>query len=402
MRRSDTTDYSNKQLHGIALAELLTYIQESRTESEVAPVFKLADLVEMYTSILKDLGADAETRAHSTRLKDRILANIPDIRAHKQGRDVLLVFEGDIGLVLKKSCESDFGEEAIILAKTADIVRRDMLTHKAAFNGTFSQCEQEEAVPKSLTTLVGMIMSGSNIETQFSNAADVQAKLTVSQLLQYNIIVRRREGSISHYHTVDREPPLPIYVGLLVHATTRKRVLIDKLYDIGLSISYDRLLSISNHLGNDVCARYEAEYVVCPPKLRRGLFTTSAVDNIDHNPSSSTARGAFHGTGISLFQHPSKDVSGEDRGQSGFQQSERNQKSISALPEAYTSVLPASLHIKQPTLPEVHVYPPTPGRRVSASLEDDHRLVKCYIIFSLNHPLTNPTHVYYVFLIFEL
>ena len=78
--------------------------------------------------------------------------------------------------------------------------------------------------------------------------------------------------------------------------------MIDKLYDIGLSISYDRLLSISNHLGNDVC----------PPKLRRGLFTTSAVDNIDHNPSSSTARGAFHGTGISLFQHPSKDVSGED------------------------------------------------------------------------------------------
>ena len=53
MRRSDTKYDSNKQLHGIALAELLTYIQESRTESEIAPVFKLADLVEMYTSILK-------------------------------------------------------------------------------------------------------------------------------------------------------------------------------------------------------------------------------------------------------------------------------------------------------------------------------------------------------------
>ena len=62
---------------------------------------------------------------------------------------MLLVFEGGIGLALKKSCERDFDEEATILAKTADIVRRDMLTHKTAFNGTFSQCEQEEAVPKS-------------------------------------------------------------------------------------------------------------------------------------------------------------------------------------------------------------------------------------------------------------
>ena len=89
----------------------------------------------MYTSRLTYLGADAETRAHSTRLKDRILANIQDIRAHKQGRDVLLVFEGKLGLALKKSCESDFDEEAIILAKTADIVRRDMLTHKTASMG---------------------------------------------------------------------------------------------------------------------------------------------------------------------------------------------------------------------------------------------------------------------------
>ena len=36
--------------------------------------------------------------------------------------------------------------------------------------------------------------------------------------------------------------------------------------------------------------------VVCPPKLRQGLFTTGAVDNIDHNPSSATAKDSFHGT----------------------------------------------------------------------------------------------------------
>ena len=33
-------------------------------------------------------------------------------------------------------------------------------------------------------------------------------------------------------------------------------------------------------------------------------FTTSSVDNIDHNTSSTCAEGSFHGMGISLFQQP--------------------------------------------------------------------------------------------------
>jgi hypothetical protein len=44
--------------------------------------------------------------------------------------------------------------------------------------------------------------------------------------------------------------------------------------------------------------------VVCPAILQKGLFTTSAVDNIDHNPSATTATISCHGTGISVFQHP--------------------------------------------------------------------------------------------------
>ena len=40
------------------------------------------------------------------------------------------------------------------------------------------------------------------------------------------------------------------------------------------------------------------------PKSKKTLFTTSAYDNIDHNPSSITAKESFHGTGISVFQHP--------------------------------------------------------------------------------------------------
>ena len=31
-----------------------------------------------------------------------------------------------------------------------------------------------------------------------------------------------------------------------------------------------------------------------------------ALDNLDHNPSSTTAQGSFHGTGISVFQFPTE------------------------------------------------------------------------------------------------
>lgn len=42
-------------------------------------------------------------------------------------------------------------------------------------------------------------------------------------------------------------------------------------------------MQISTNLGNSVCAQFEEEGVVCPPKLRQSLFTTGNVDNIDHN-----------------------------------------------------------------------------------------------------------------------
>ena len=64
-----------------------------------------------------------------------------------------------------------------------------------------------------------------------------------------------------------REPPLPIYVGLLLHGETRKRSLVDKFYGLGLSASDDKVLSISADLGNDTSELNKSEGVVCPRQL---------------------------------------------------------------------------------------------------------------------------------------
>ena len=125
------------------------------------------------------------------------------------------------------------------------------------------------------------------------------------------------------------------------------------MFSLGLCVSYDRLLQVTADIANGVCQQFAAGDVVCPPKMRKGLFTVAAVDNIDYNPSSATAKDSFHGTGISLMQLPTHQTSGFDRGVLVIHPSTSSSKSVAPLPTKYTSVLLAALETKQFTAPTV-------------------------------------------------
>ena len=187
-----------------------------------------------------------------------------------------------------------------------------MLKMQASFAGSFDLDCKVRSMPHSLPVMVVMILNGPNFKSQGCDGVS-QASITIVQLLQCHISVRQWPGSIGVYHQNTIETPLPIYAGLVVHARTRKRDLIETLFDLGLSISYDRVMEISTTIGNHVCNYYQQNEVVCPPNLREGLFITAVIDNIDHNPSSTTATDALHGIGISLFQHPRNYGDGYER-----------------------------------------------------------------------------------------
>ena len=132
----------------------------------------------------------------------------------------------------------------------------------------------------------------------------------------------------------------------MLHTKTRKRELVDSLFNLGLCISYDRVLSISTHLGNKLCGHYEVEKAVCPPNLTSSLFTTATADNIDHNPSSTSAHDSFHGTGISLFQYQSSESRGVQRvvlAENHDVSSASTKRTLSKLPESYTTLHPLAL-----------------------------------------------------------
>ena len=66
-------------------------------------------------------------------------------------------------------------------------------------------------------------------------------------------------------------------------------------------------------MATSACERFEEDGVVAPVCLRKGIFTVAAIDNLDHNPSATTASSSFHDTEINMFLLPSKKVSGIER-----------------------------------------------------------------------------------------
>ena len=175
--------------------------------------------------------------------------------------------------------------------------------------------------------------------------------MSIAQLVQFNSIKhkRKQEPKQQHHHHSDHETPLPLYISLMLHAETRKRGIIDKLAKLGICASYSRIQQLSATVTEVLCEQYSKDNVVCPPGLQCGVFTTAAIDNIDHNPSSSTAVEAFHGTGISLIQHPNHEMSLKSH--LDLLSYERLQNFHCVLPESYTDIPPMSCQRAEVPLP---------------------------------------------------
>jgi len=71
--------------------------------------------------------------------------------------------------------------------------------------------------------------------------------------------------------------------------------------------------------------------------MRGRVFTTSTVDNINHNPRSTASKQSFHGTAISLVQHHLFHGASVDRDIIILRGSnERGLKVVDRLPHYYT------------------------------------------------------------------
>ena len=179
---------NDSHFKGAALAELIYYINDE-IENNNHKIFRLKDLVNLYTQRLNDLGV-LTTYVRSTSLKERLLMHIPGLVAYTDGRDVLLTIEDSIGSILRKAYQNDEDEQHVNMMKIIQSIRHDIFSHPVKLSSQYSKDCQIDSIPNALFLFLNMLLNGPNIECNPQNVN--QSVLTIAQLIQFNCVKQRQ------------------------------------------------------------------------------------------------------------------------------------------------------------------------------------------------------------------
>ena len=338
------------------MKDVVNYIKDqidTCIEVDSTPVFTQKATSDMYNKCLVRHSADEEftKRTHCTHLWERIMEEVPGLRESRDGRNVVLRVDDDVGRAIFEACENSKEDEIIILSKASKLIRKHLLQlDDMTFNGVSTTRRQNESVPDYLTKLISMILEGGSMDRELSpNLKKISANIV--QLIRFNTVKQTRNKNLIHFlHSTKNEPPLPVVSALMLHAATRKGKLVDWCSEEGMCVSYDRLLDIRDTIGEEICKEYDNNDLVCPPLLEEGAFVTAAIDNLDHNPSSVDADTSVHVMTISIFQHVTNLPALE---QKTFDLKPRKTVRKMNLPKNYTDIKPT--RESKPEPPTVNV-----------------------------------------------
>lgn len=332
--------------------DIVKFIEQSY-ETDKCVCFKFSNIVKMHKNILTKMSCDYFI--HGTRLKEAILMKLPKMLVQAVGKEVFLFFlegqEEAVSLLYNEQSCKLLDKDTVLLQKAAKLLRNDLFLQKNIFKGYLNDKCEANSTPSSLARFLNNVLRGVDDSLNHSNAVK-----SISQLIQFNYVCNQRKTSVLLHstHAIYRETPIPIYIALKIYSTTRKRSIIDMFNQLGLCISYDRVQTISNQFANSVISHYDKYGIIGPSTFQKNVFTTGCVDNIDHNPSATTSKDSFHGTAISLNQHPTTQPSPRsDTSVNVFFDFEDLSTKLQHLPDEYTQVRPIVLANKNIVLEKV-------------------------------------------------
>ena len=193
--------------------------------------------------------------------------------------------------------------------EAAKIIRNELLKHRNwKFDGDFSGFD----LPVSLSSLLRWIIVGpkntvdtilkkNSIDNRVDNIAQIIVKASKSDRQ-----VKHKSSPDANFREVV-ETPFSVGLGIHVHKETRSKKLIECLSDLGLSISYDKVMKIENDLGNAVYENISLNHgVFVPPNIQPGIPLHFAIDNIDFRNDTPDGKSEFHGTTHVVFQKNNK------------------------------------------------------------------------------------------------
>ena len=196
-------------------------------------------------------------------------------------------------------------EEAEKIVDVGLMLRKYILQKQMPFDGSFSPYCRSEPVTQPLLTLIDILLEGpSSIaklkDDQASNISRIRVACTISQMICSNATKHSSQKG-------ERETPFPLYVGLKLHVNDRQKGNINTFHALGMSVSYDRVMDVRKSFAKAVSKRWAEDGVVVPTNMKRRVFVTSAVDNLDES-----GHCEFHGTTMTLTSHSTHDNMGED------------------------------------------------------------------------------------------
>ncbi len=315
-------------------------------------VFKLSFLKKLYCERLEQLGHPYTAELHSTRFKEHLLKLMPSWSIHSEGRQIFFSHKKTISAALAKEAETaEIGDnDARKIIEVGLMMRKYTLKKQGPFTGTFSAKCLSESVAYPLLVLVDTMLEGTTAiqreECTDQSDADITARLKVAYTLSQLIcskLVKRTAASTSTLvcQCRERQAPFPLYFGLKLHAEGHQKNLIKTFHNMGLCVSYDRIMEVRTELALSVSERYEADEVVIPSNMKFNVFTTVDVDNHDVTKSCNLSRDEFHGTSITMTNHLSKKNMGDERHAIRID-GDSNKKP--KLPDHYTIVHPAEIN----------------------------------------------------------
>ena len=228
--------------------------------------------------------------------------------------------------------------DALLLMRAAVVLRKLCLQKQPEFNGSFSPDCLTAHVATEVRSFINVVLQGLSILEKDDKAVNLDARTKVasviSQILIYNTCAGTHHdtATISIRRVKERETPFPLNHWLNLHAEGRQKKLIENANALVFSVSYNRVMEAS---ARAVCKRHAEDRVVLPSNLRRGVFVTYDVDNLDSHSKGNFSRDEFHGTALSATNHLSWDNNGMARPPIRIDSSDT---AVPQLPDSYVIV----------------------------------------------------------------
>ena len=287
-------------------------------------------------------------------------------------------FKENLSEIIDKNTESS--EDMKILAQASKILRRENLRKQKNFTGRFCDTAESDVISPAMSSFLHMLIDGPYIDVQNPPISSKKLVLSLGQLIVHNMVKRRslKPESIPR-HIRERETPQSLMIAMKIHMKTGKECLVDMLAQRGICVSYKRLRQISTDIANSVITDWERKGVVVPSLASRGIFTTGGVDNIDYNPSSTTAlpQSVLHVTSISVLQHFSlSQVTSIKEQDDIMYHEEMGKKDVKPSPISYTMIddvsLPRNDTTTVPNLKDLNSHPFIASNSLNNILQDGY------------------------------